>query len=163
MGQLSLPVDFVVDKESLRKKTIEVARLVLIELMEDTHPYNCNRGPRKSAAALLPIYGDVVYGYVEPIGYDNCFIAGCMIEDGHCVRNLHAEVNAIIKAGRSGIPTVGSSLISINKPCYNCTMHALAAGVSTIYYAYAVYDEERTQKLLEMYPDVEVIHVPIDV
>lgn len=137
--------------------------------------YSCLRGPRPSGAILyvhhvawvdnqltesvLPIYG-----FVQPVhdAIPTCKEEGeCMMENGHCVRNLHAEVAAILIAAKDGHSTNKGVLFSINKPCYNCTMHAIAAGIKTIYYAYAVYDEERTRQALEA-AGVECIHVPVE-
>lgn len=115
-----------------------------------TH-YTCNRGPRPSGAMLGTNSGHTFYGdVVPPEGSPSCKDDGCMIEDGHCVRCNHAEVHAILKAARSGTITGGGTMYSINKPCYQCTRTIIAAGIKKIYYAYAVYDEERTRQILEL-------------
>lgn len=131
--------------------------------------YSCLRGPRPSGALLLTVNanGDTIvpiFGYVQPsAGLLSCKEHGeCMMENGHCVRNLHAEVDTMLKAAKNGHSTIGAILYSINKPCYNCTLHAIAAGVKKIYYAFAVYDEDRTREALEA-AGVECIHVPIDI
>ena len=38
-----------------------------------------------------------------PRGLDHCTDVGCKMEDGHCQRAIHAEVNAIAQAARRGI------------------------------------------------------------
>jgi dCMP deaminase len=85
----------------------------------------------------------------------------CMMEDGHCVRNLHAEVDAILRASRLGFTLHGADMYSINKPCYNCTLHIIDSGIDRIFYAYAVYDEDRTTRALDV-ARIECIHVPVD-
>ena len=125
--------------------------------------YSCLRGPRPSGAITIDIDTLPTYGYVQPPhGSTSCVEEDeCMMEDGHCVRNLHAEVHAILSAHQPGTSLAGGIMFSINKPCYNCTLHIIAAGIKTVYYAYAVYDEERTQQALEA-ASVECIHVPVD-
>ena len=112
--------------------------------------YTCLRGPRPSSAILVTLEGTAVFGGVyPPYGSPSCKDEGkCMIVDGHCVRNIHAEVNAILDCASIGISTKGSTLYSVNKPCYNCTIAAINAGISRIVYRHAVYDEERTQNAI---------------
>lgn len=123
--------------------------------------YMCNRGPRKSGAALVDKFGIVVlYGSVKPthVNAPNCLDDGCMIEHNHCVRNIHAEVDAILQAARIGISTEGGVMYTINKPCYNCMQAIIKAGITTVYYLHTVYDEERTQ-VLENVNGIQVVHV----
>lgn len=115
--------------------------------------YTCLRGPRPSAALidLSRSMGRIfVLGQVAPTeGTHSCKQAGeCMIEDGHCVRNNHAEVDALLRCARAGIATQMATIYSINKPCYQCTRAIIAAGIRRIYYRYAVYDEQRTTSAL---------------
>lgn len=132
----------------------------LVDYAKDT--YKCNRPPRPSGALLvLADNRRHVYGSVQPTpGSPSCLDDGCMMVDGHCVRNIHAEVDAIIAAAREGYKTKESILYSINKPCYNCTIAAIKAGVKVIFYAYAVYDEKRTNDAL-IAAGVQCYHVPI--
>ena len=37
-------------------------------------------------------------------GESHCSEIGCLVEDGHCQRAIHAEVNAIAQAAMFGIP-----------------------------------------------------------
>lgn len=139
---------------------VEILR-TLIERAEEH--YTCNRGPRPSGALFAPAGNDKAFinGDVEPtIGSQSCKDVGCMIVDGHCVRNIHAEVDALLMAARHGWRTLGGAMYSINKPCYACTLACIKAGITTIYYAYAVYDEQRTQDVLEA-AGVECVHVPL--
>ena len=38
-----------------------------------------------------------------PSGETECIEAGCIIENGHCVRTIHAEQNAILQAAKYGV------------------------------------------------------------
>jgi len=113
--------------------------------------YTCNRGPRPSGAIIIhPDEEIMILGDVIPsTGSASCKDAGCMLVDGHCVRNIHAELDALLQATKFGMPVSGSDMYSINKPCYNCTIAIIKAGISKIYYAYIVYDEDRTRMALE--------------
>lgn len=122
----------------------------LIQRANEGH-YTCNRGPRPSGAMLRKEGGKYfsIMGDVKPsVGSPSCKDDGCMIVDGHCVRNIHAEVDALLRAAKLGEDTDGAIMYSINKPCYNCTVACIKAGISKIYYAYVVYDEQRTQAAL---------------
>lgn len=43
-------------------------------------------------------------------GDDHCLDAGCYLRDGHCVRTIHAEMNAILQCAKFGASTDGASL-----------------------------------------------------
>ena len=117
--------------------------------------YRCNRPPGPSGAAIYINtynYTQIVYGFVEPVHgqrLKSCIDVGCELEDGHCIRNIHAEQRAITEAARIGVATKDAAIFSILKPCYACTKHILAAGITTIYYAGIAYDEQRTRDLLD--------------
>lgn len=129
--------------------------------------YLCLRGPRPSGAVLLTksagIFNLFVRGDVRPpTNSPSCKDEGeCMIEDGHCVRNNHAEVDAILTAAAQGIEISDATCYSINKPCYQCTRALIAAGVSRVIYAFAVYDEKRTNDAAEA-AGLEMVLCPIE-
>lgn len=141
----------------------------IIKRMEDvinmTAPnYTCLRGPRPSGAVIITVSGYAIWGDVcPPANSPSCKDLGqCMMEDGHCVRNNHAEVDALLYCARCGFATEGATVYTINKPCYACTRAIIAAGISTVYYAFAVYDEERTRAIAEA-AGLEMIHVPVSI
>jgi dCMP deaminase len=81
-----------------------------------------------------------------------------MMEDGHCVRTIHAEVRAILNAAKYGLATTRSTMYSILKPCFQCTKVIVAAGISKIVYAGAAYDEDRTMAVILNAPwEIEVV------
>lgn len=49
-------------------------------------------------------------------------------------RSVHAEMDALIAAGRNGVSFRGSTLYTTTFPCHNCTRHIIAAGVSRVVY-----------------------------
>ena len=49
-------------------------------------------------------------------------------------RSIHAEMEALMSALRSGTPTTGAVLYTTTYPCHNCARHIVAAGISKVYY-----------------------------
>jgi len=49
-------------------------------------------------------------------------------------RSIHAEMNALFNAARSGARTAGSTLFCTTYPCHNCARHMVTAGVSEVQY-----------------------------
>jgi deoxycytidylate deaminase len=56
------------------------------------------------------------------------------IQEGHCVRTVHAEVNAVTQAARLGIPTEGATLYCNTRPCRTCFKVLISAGITEIVY-----------------------------
>jgi tRNA(Arg) A34 adenosine deaminase TadA len=49
-------------------------------------------------------------------------------------RSIHAEMNAILNAARSGAVPIGCTLYCTTFPCHSCARHLVSAGVSRVYY-----------------------------
>ncbi len=49
-------------------------------------------------------------------------------------RSIHAEMDALMSALRSGTPTTKAVLYTTTYPCHNCARHIVAAGISKVYY-----------------------------
>lgn len=64
-------------------------------------------------------------------GEDHCDEVGHLIVDGHCIRTLHAEVNAIL---HSVGDLEGATAYLIGTPCIDCAMKLLSKGVKKIFY-----------------------------
>lgn len=110
--------------------------------------YMCNRPPRPSVAAVVDANDPmIVYmaGASPKIGYEHetCLTHGCLMVEGHCVRNVHAEV-ALIEGMKQRNLTSTNMMFSINKPCYNCTVSICDAKFAVVKYLFAVYNEFRT-------------------
>ena len=72
-------------------------------------------------------------GYNGSIPGDvHCEDHGCMIEDNHCVRTIHAEMNAILQCSIHGVSTQGATAYITNMPCTNCAKSLIAAGIKEI-------------------------------
>ena len=67
-------------------------------------------------------------------GDDHCDTHGHIMDNGHCLRAIHSEENAIINAARSGTSTIGSIMVCTHKPCYRCLQRIINAGIIKCYY-----------------------------
>lgn len=72
----------------------------------------------------------------------HCDDVGHDMKDGHCVRTVHAEANAIAQAARAGISLYGSTIYINTYPCWLCFKLMVSAGITEVYYD----DEYRTDE-----------------
>lgn len=91
---------------------------------------------RLSVGALIVRDNRVIAsGYNGSVsGETHCIDEGCLIQGGHCVRTIHAEVNAILQCAKYGIATQGSEVYVTHFPCLNCTKTLIQAGIKRINY-----------------------------
>ena len=83
----------------------------------------------------------------SPPGHPHCHHVGCKMLEGHCIRTIHAEVNAITYL------TVGSSadtltMYSTHRPCFECLKVIVSKGITVIKYR-----EEYTDQKWEIIKD----------
>ncbi len=63
----------------------------------------------------------------------HCDDIGHLMEEGHCVRTIHGEHNAILQAAVLGsTSTVGSILYTLYNPCIHCAKYVVMAGIKRI-------------------------------
>lgn len=88
---------------------------------------------RAKVGAIISFDGKIVStGYNGSIhGLEHCEDVGCLLEDGRCVRTIHAEANAILQAQQS---LNGCTIYCTHKPCLQCTKLILQAGIVRIVY-----------------------------
>lgn len=65
-------------------------------------------------------------------GLPHCDDEGHMMEEGHCVRTVHAEANAIVQAARNGVRLEGGQIYVTASPCFGCFKMIANAGLSRI-------------------------------
>ncbi len=77
-----------------------------------------------------------------PPGEAHCTEVGCLMENNHCERTIHAETNAVAQAARFGMPIEGATLYfwsnrySTGEPvesCIKCRQVMKSAGISKVY------------------------------
>jgi dCMP deaminase len=74
-------------------------------------------------------------------GLPHCDEDGHLMEDGHCVRTIHAEANAIIQAARNGVRIDGATIYVTASPCWGCFKMIANAGCTRIVFGEFYRDE----------------------
>ena len=92
--------------------------------------------PRKSVGAVIVRDKTILStGYNGSIrGAPHCTDVGCLMENNHCIRTVHAEANALIQAARHGVRLEGSEIYVTASPCFNCFKLIANAGIRTVHY-----------------------------
>ncbi|HVR19730.1 MAG TPA: cytidine/deoxycytidylate deaminase family protein [Polyangiaceae bacterium] len=117
---------------------------------------------RKHVGAVL-VRGRMILatGYNGSIrGLAHCDDEGHMMEDGHCVRTVHAEANAIVQAARNGVVLEGADIYVTASPCFGCFKLIANAGVKRIVFG-EFYRDERIFSLSEKL-GITLEHLPIE-
>ena len=93
-------------------------------------------------------------------GLAHCDDEGHMMEDGHCVRTVHAEANAIVQAARNGVRLESADIYVTASPCFGCFKLIANAGIMRIVFG-EFYRDERIFSLSEQL-GIKLEHLPID-
>lgn len=71
----------------------------------------------------------------SPRGFPHCDEVGCDLdENGHCIRAIHAETNAILQCATTGTICNGATLYVTHIPCERCQMVIIQAGIKKVVY-----------------------------
>ena len=84
-----------------------------------------------------------------PANLPHCSEAGCLMVNGHCVRALHAEQNAIIQGALHGVGVSDSTIYVTHQPCLVCAKMIINAGILEIVYGDGYDDAMATEMLAE--------------
>ncbi|MFE8703234.1 ComE operon protein 2 [Cytobacillus sp. FJAT-54145] len=95
-------------------------------------------------------------------GEEHCLDAGCYVIDGHCLRCLHSEENAILQCAHQGISTKDSQIYVTHFPCIHCMKKILQAGITKIYYTNDYKNHEYCYHLLKI-SNVEAIKMDMSI
>ena len=108
---------------------------------------SCSTCDRKNVGAVIVRDKTILAtGYNGSIrGLDHCDEKHHEMENGHCVRTIHAEANAIVQAARHGVRIEESKIYVTASPCYDCFKMIANSGIIAIYYA-EFYRDERIKK-----------------
>jgi dCMP deaminase len=100
--------------------------------------------PRKHVGAVIVRDKSILStGYNGSIrGAPHCDEVGCLMDNGHCVRTVHAEANALVQAARNGVRLEGAHIYVTASPCFNCFKLIANAGLSTVHYGEFYRDEK---------------------
>ena len=99
--------------------------------------------PRASVGAVIVKDNRILStGYNgAPPGEPHCTDVGCLMENNHCERTIHAETNAVAQAAKFGVSVDGATLYcwsirhSTGEPvesCIKCTQVMKSAGIKEV-------------------------------
>ena len=93
---------------------------------------------RKHVGCVLVVDRQIIStGYNGSVsGMPHCDDIGHLMEDDHCVRTVHSELNAIAQAAKRGVAINGATAYVTASPCWNCFKVLVNAGIKRI-----VFDE----------------------
>ncbi|AYC29685.1 ComE operon protein 2 [Paenisporosarcina cavernae] len=94
-------------------------------------------------------------------GGEHCIDHGCYVMDNHCVRTIHAEMNAILQCAKYGVSTQDAEMYVTHFPCLPCTKSIIQAGIKKLIYANNYRNNEYAMELLEK-AGVDMIHIPFE-
>lgn len=89
----------------------------------------------------------------------DCYEEGCLIEDWHCVRTIHAEENAIINCARVWVSLEGSEMYVTHRPCNLCSRKIINAWIKKVYFLKDYWDKSKRNINLEDYLEVEELSI----
>ncbi len=92
-------------------------------------------------------------------GEPHCEDVGCLIVDNHCVRTIHAEINALTQCAQQGISTQGATAYVTNMPCTNCAKALIAAGIKRVV-IFSDYHDTLAEDFFKS-ANVELVRIPM--
>lgn len=111
----------------------------------------CNRG--RSAAVFVRDNDIIASGYVgSPPNMPHCDTDGHLWdgpEKKHCIRTIHAEQNAIIRAVRTGVRLSDTTVYCTMEPCVKCAMTMIGIGVYRVVAKNRYHDNALTRELFD--------------
>lgn len=89
--------------------------------------------PRKKVGAIVVKNSQIISsGYNgAPKEMEHCTDVGCMVVNNHCERVVHAELNALLQAGKEA---KDATLYSTVLPCTICLKACIQVGIKRIVY-----------------------------
>ena len=117
---------------------------------------------RKQVGCLLVIDRSIVAtGYNGSLrGEPHCDDAGHLMVEGHCVRTVHAESNAVAQAARRGVRLDGATCYVTASPCFICLKLLAQAGIIRIVAGEFYRDELSLEMAKRIGIDVVVLEQP---
>ncbi len=118
--------------------------------------------PRKHVGAVIVRDKAVLAtGYNGSLrGLPHCTDVGCLIDNDHCVRTVHAEANAILQAARHGVCIDGADIYVTASPCWECFKLIANAGIRRVLYG----EFYRDERILEYASEagIALIHLGLE-
>jgi dCMP deaminase len=104
---------------------------------------------RKHVGAVIVVDRQVVAtGYNGSIrGMPHCDDVGHDLVGGHCVRTIHAEMNALAQAARHGVAVERGSIYTTASPCWACFRVLINAGIERFVYGEPYREQEHRARI----------------
>lgn len=67
----------------------------------------------------------------------------------HCIRTIHAELNAILNAARNGVSCLDATMYCTMVPCKNCAMAIIQAGIIKVIAKYLYREQPKTKEMFD--------------
>lgn len=93
-------------------------------------------------------------------GLPHCDDVGHLMQDGHCIRTVHAEANAIVQAARNGVRLESADIYVTASPCFSCFKLIANAGLRRIVFG-EFYRDDRIYELSQAL-SLGLVHLPIE-
>ena len=104
----------------------------------------CNR--KHVGAVIVRNKTILATGYNGSIsGLSHCDEEGHDMVNGHCVRTIHAEANAIVQSARNGVGIDESEIYVTASPCYDCFKLIANSGIKKVFFG-EFYRDDRINK-----------------
>jgi len=91
----------------------------------------------------------------SPAGLPHCLDDGCAMHEGHCIRCIHAEPNAILECTPD--ERRGATLYCTDRPCPECQKLIITSGITKVVYAR---DYQAHMDWFSLATEIEVIYMP---
>ncbi len=82
------------------------------------------------------------------------------MENGHCVRTVHAEANAVAQAAKNGVNLSNSEVFITTSPCWTCFKLLANSGVVKISYS-EFYQDKKIFDAAKL-AGIELEHIPME-
>jgi dCMP deaminase len=118
--------------------------------------------PRKHVGAVIVRDKTVLStGYNGSLrGAPHCTEVGCLMENDHCIRTVHAEANALVQAAHNGVRLEGAEIYVTASPCFNCFKLLVNAGIRRVFYGEFYRDDKVLRFADEL--GIELIHLGLE-
>jgi dCMP deaminase len=118
--------------------------------------------PRKAVGAIIVRDKAILAtGYNGSLrGLPHCTEIGCLMENDHCVRTVHAEANALLQAARHGVSIDGADVYVTASPCWDCFKLIANGGIRRILYG-EFYRDGRIVEFARQ-AGIELIHLGLE-
>jgi len=90
-------------------------------------------------------------------GLPHCLDEGCLVINNHCIRTIHAEINALLEC--SPEERKGAAIYVTDRPCADCSKVIISSGITRVIFAR---DYHIDFDWFKMAPWLEIIHLPRD-